>query len=53
LTLAFPARIWKSLGRIASGTLSAPEQQTNEGEVLMAKKAKKAAKKAPKKPMMK
>jgi len=41
------------MGRIASRTLSSPEQQTKEGDLLMAKKAKKAAKKAPKKPMMK
>jgi len=40
-----------SIGRDASGTLSAPEQQTTrvKRRFLMAKKAKKAEKKAPKK----
>jgi hypothetical protein len=51
LTLALPARIGKSLGRIASLTLSEPEQRTREGEGSMAKKAKKAEKKTPKKMM--
>jgi hypothetical protein len=48
LTLALLARIRESLGRIASGTLCAPERQRKE-ELYMAKKAKKAEKKAPKK----
>jgi hypothetical protein len=51
LTVAFPARIGKSAGRIAWLTLSAPEQRTRGGIRIMAKKAKKAEKKAPKKMM--